>query len=148
MSFVLMAPAANLIACLVQAGFLLVAWKGNMLLFWSRSGKLTRSKICFPLNRRDSSFLFWLALLYFFSPFYSLGQNYCKSSSSSLSSSDWIILVRNSFLSLVFPGQKILSPTPKLQKYFKSHFPSDLEKLPPFCLLISYTCRWSLKSLH
>ena len=59
--------------CLVQADFLLVAWNGSMLLFWSRSGKETRSLFTFPVNGRYSSLLFWLALLYFLSPF-SLGQ--------------------------------------------------------------------------
>ena len=50
--------------CLVPANFLLVAWNGSMLLFWSRSGKETRSLFAFPLNGRDSLLLFWLALLY------------------------------------------------------------------------------------
>ena len=59
--------------CLVQADFSLAAWNGSMLLFWSRSGKQTRSIFSLPLNGRDSILLFWLALLYSPSPF-SLGQ--------------------------------------------------------------------------
>ena len=35
-------------------------------------------------------------------------------------------------LLFAFPGLKILSPTQNLQKYSKSHFPSDLEKFPLF----------------
>ena len=58
---------------LIQAFSLLVAWNGSMLLFWSRSGKGTWSLFSFPLNGRDTSLLFWLALLYSPSPFL-LGQ--------------------------------------------------------------------------
>ena len=86
---------------LVQANFLLVAWNGSMLLFWSRSGKETRSLFAFPLKGRDSLLLFWLALLY--SPFYL----------------DKIILSPN--LSSLFSLDKnILSPTSILQNYSKT----------------------------
>ena len=132
-----------------------------MLLFWSRSGKLTRSKIFFPLNGRDASLLFWPALLYSsspftwksysksnsFSPLYSLGQNYSKSNSSSLFSSDRIFLNQNSLFALS-SWTEILSPTPSLQKHSKSNILSDLEKIPTFWLYIPYSCRWSLNNVH
>ena len=53
--------------------FLLVAWNGSKLFFWSRSWKRTRSSFAFPLSGWDSLLLFWLALLYSPSPFL-LGQ--------------------------------------------------------------------------
>ena len=63
---------------LVQGIISLVAWNGSMLLFWSRSGKRTRSLFVFPFGGRDSLLLFWLALLYSLSL---LGQNFSKSKS-------------------------------------------------------------------
>ena len=54
----------------------------------------------------------------------------------------------NSKSKFSLPGQKIPSPTPNLQKDSKSHFLFDLEKFPLFCLPISYSCRWSLNSVH
>ena len=46
------------------------------------------------------------------------------------------------------PGLKILSPIPNSQKYSKSNFLSDVEKISPLCSPISYSCRWSLNSVH
>ena len=54
------------------------------------------------------------------SPFYSLGQKYSKSKLP---------------VSFALLGLKILSPTPNLQKYSRSIFFSDLEKLPLFAYL-------------
>ena len=98
--------------------FSLVASNGSMLLFWSRSGKETGSLFSFQLNGRDSSLVFWLALLYSPSPFlleqiisnptpflpFPFGQNFSKSNSSSLISSD----------------KNIPSPISILQKYSKT----------------------------
>ena len=89
-----------------------------MLVFWSRSGKGTRSLFSFPPSGRDSSPLFWLALLYSpspffwtncfysdsFSPFCSFGQTISESNSSSLFSS----------------GRYNLRPTSLLQKWSKT----------------------------
>ena len=58
-------PWLPLLTCLVQANFLLVAWYGSKLLFWSRSAKPTRSKISFSLNGRDSLLLMTFSLLLF-----------------------------------------------------------------------------------
>ena len=96
--------------CLVQAYFLLVAWKGSMLLFRSRSGKGTRSLFSLPLNGRNSSLLFWLALLYSPSPFYL----------------DNFFLGPTPFLPFAFLDKissvHILFPLPFGQKNFKSNF--------------------------
>ena len=51
-------------------------------------------------------------------------------------------------LHFAFPRQKILSLTPNPQKHSQSHSLSDLEKIPLFCLPISYSCHWSLNSVH
>ena len=122
----LLAPAATY-AC-YKTIFLLVASNDSMLLFWSRSGKLTWSLFSFPLNGRDSLLLFWLALLYSSSPFY-LDKNILSPISlpSSLRIKIFEVKILSSFC---FPGLKILSPIPIPQKYSKSNSFSDLEKFP------------------
>ena len=80
-------------------------------------------------NYSKSNFLFL---------FYSLGQKYSKSNSSSLFSSDKIIPSQNSLFSLLFLDKKFLSLTPNPQKHSKSHFPSDLEKFPLFAYLFYF----------
>ena len=46
------------------------------------------------------------------------------------------------------PSLKFLSPFPNLLKHSMSKFLSDLEIFPPFCLPLSYSCRYSLNSVH
>ena len=92
---------------------------------------------------------------------------YSKSFSSSLSSSDKVILSQCSLSTLLFPGKKTLSPTPCPQKYSKTFSFSILAADPfqfykiilsPiifrtwknsfFCWSISYSWHWSVKSVH
>ena len=79
------------------------------------------------------------------------GQKFSKCNSSSLFSSDksipspTSILQKNSKTILNSVSRKII---PISQNYSKSHFLSDLEKIPLFCLPISYSCRWSLSGIH
>ena len=133
--------------CLVQADSLLVALNGSLLFFWSPSGKRTRSYFSFPFNARNSSILFRVALLHS-SPFYSLGQNYSKSNSSSLSSSEKIILSQKSLFSLLVQDEKNLSPIRNPQNISKYHFHADLEEIPVFRSPIQYSCSWNLNSPH
>ena len=92
---------------LLQAFFSIGCKKRHRAVFWSRSRIETRLLFTFPLSGRDSLFLFWLALLYSpspfllgrnifksnsLSPFCLFGQNFSKSNSSSLFSSDKNIL--------------------------------------------------------
>ena len=133
---------------LVQADFILVALNGSLLFFWSPSGKRTRSYFPFPFNGRNSSILFRLASLHSFSPFYSLGQNYSKSNSSSHSSPEKIILSQKSLFSLLVQDEKNLSPFRNPQNISKSNFHADLEEIPVFCSPILYSCRWNLNSVH
>ena len=132
---------------LMQAFLPLVAWNSGMMLFWTRSGKRTRSLFASPLNGRDSLLLFWFALLYspspvllgqiisspttFFFPFafldknfrspipllFSLGQKFSKSNINSAN-----FFYDNSKFCL---SRRII---PISQKYSKSPFRSDLEK--------------------
>ena len=99
--------------------FLLFAWNGSMLLFWSRSGKGTHSLFSFPLNGRDSLLLFWLALLFSPSPFL-LGQ--IISSPTPFLPFAFLEKTFISPIPLVFSlrTKKILSPTSILQKYSKT----------------------------
>ena len=116
-----------------------------MLLFWSRSGKLTRSLFSFPLKGWDSSLLFRLDLTYFSrlvgqiilspTPFLLslsrkkvfwvqfllsllFGQNYSKS--------NFIFTKKFSDDSKFCLSRKII---PTSQRYSKSQSLSDLEKL-------------------
>ena len=121
----------QLLTSLIQANFLLVAWYGSMLLYWSRSAKPTGSKFSFSLNGRDSSDLLYPSLFLPFtwtsysesnslSPFYSFGQNYSKSNSF------FLLLFGQKYSKSKLPllvallGKKNLSPTPNPQKYSKT----------------------------
>ena len=64
----------RLLTCLVRTHFLLLAWYGSMLLFWSRSARANWSYLSFPPKGRDTSLPFLLALFFSSSPRYSLGQ--------------------------------------------------------------------------
>ena len=100
--------------CLVQAYFLLVAWNGSMLLFWSRSGKLTRSLFSFPVNGREFLLLFWLVFLYYPSPSY-LNKLFQVQLPFSLSLFRTNISESN-FFSLFSLDKNFLSPTSLPQK--------------------------------
>ena len=133
-----------------------------MLLFWSRAGKWTRSLFFFPFNGLDSLLLFWLALLYSPSPFYST--NYSKSNSLSpfcLSGkknfkAKFLFSSRfgQKYSKSNFNSTKIFSGNSKsclsckiipiLQKFSKSHFFSDVEKfpLPTNSILLPPESKW------
>ena len=78
---------------MVRACFLLVAWYGSMLLFWSRSAQPTRPYFSLPPEGRDSSLLLWLIILYSSSPWYSLGQIDPYPTSISVFSFSWTIIL-------------------------------------------------------
>ena len=62
----LLSSWGRLLTSLVPINFLLLAWNCSTLSFWSGSVKPKWSYFSFPLNGRDSSLLFWLALLFSF----------------------------------------------------------------------------------
>ena len=123
-----------LLACLVQADILLVAWNGSLLFLemicetdsfvfflpTERTGLLTPLLTCFTL--------LLLSLL--------LGPNTLSPTSFLLFTLlDKIMLSQNFPLFFTLPRQKIRSLTPNIQKYWESHFPADFEKFPLFAYL-------------